>query len=134
MNYFKIQKSNLKKNIKDYQLKFLIILQLKILSKHLIPEDLSEEDLKEVVKLILSGADNNHSNKALIFASVCGYATLAQILIEAGTDVNATDMFGKTTLMCASRRNHKEIVEMLMEAGADVDVTDEDGYGFNVCI
>lgn len=46
------------------------------------------------------------------------------MLIEVKDDVNATDMFGKTTLMCVSLQVHKDGIQILIEAKTDVNATD----------
>ena len=40
--------------------------------------------------------------------------------LDAGTDVNAKDKYGRTPLDEAARKGHKEIAKLLIVAGADV--------------
>jgi ankyrin repeat protein len=40
--------------------------------------------------------------------------------LDAGTDVNAKDKYGRTPLDEAARKGHEEIVELLIAKGADV--------------
>ncbi|MCG6168806.1 hypothetical protein LFX25_13295 [Leptospira sp. FAT2] len=49
----------------------------------------------------------------------------AQILIQAGANVDATDSRGKTALMIADHR--PEVAEVLIRSGANVNAQDEDG-------
>jgi hypothetical protein len=48
-------------------------------------------------------------------------------LITTGADVNSKDPCGKTALMLASCRGHKEIVTVLITAGADANARDDNG-------
>ena len=51
-----------------------------------------------------------------------------RILIEAGTDVNARDMNGKTPLMYAACYcSDSGIITLLLDAGADASLCNEDG-------
>ena len=45
--------------------------------------------------------------------------------LAAGTDVNAKNVVGQTTLIIAAWIGHKEIAELLIENGADLNVKDE---------
>ena len=47
--------------------------------------------------------------------------------LDAGTDVNAKDKYGRTPLDEAARKGHKEIAELLIASGADVNAMDDDG-------
>ena len=44
--------------------------------------------------------------------------------LAAGTDVNAKDKYGRTTLHAAAVGGSKEVVELLIAKGADVDAKD----------
>ncbi|MDC0319419.1 ankyrin repeat domain-containing protein, partial [Verrucomicrobia bacterium] len=48
--------------------------------------------------------------------------------LAAGTDVNAKDEDGWTSLNRAALKGHKEIVELLIAEGADVNAKDKDGW------
>jgi hypothetical protein len=64
---------------------------------------------------------------ALLWASQEGYLEIAQLLIEAGANVNAakTDD-GTTALMLASEKGHLEIAQLLVERGANVNAATTD--------
>ena len=47
--------------------------------------------------------------------------------LDAGTDVNAKDKYGRTPLDEAARKGHKEIAKLLIAEGADVNAMDDDG-------
>jgi len=74
---------------------------------------------------IMAGADVDAVNAfgltALLLASTYGYTRSAEILIEAGADLNFQEhVHGWTALLLASKLNHIDIVKLLVEAGADV--------------
>ncbi|KAF7704251.1 hypothetical protein HF521_021323 [Silurus meridionalis] len=52
---------------------------------------------------------------------------MAQLLIEAGADINARDKDGKTSLMIAVLNNYEQLVKLLLDSGADRHVTNEFG-------
>jgi KN motif and ankyrin repeat domain-containing protein len=58
-----------------------------------------------------------------------GKLDLANMLLEAGADINLQDDDGSTALMCASEHGHIEIVNLLL-THPDCDVTLTD----NVCL
>lgn len=62
---------------------------------------------------------------ALFIAAHRGHEKLVRHLIEAGADVNATTMLGRTPLHVAASQGHGHIVDLLLEKGADIDAEDE---------
>jgi ankyrin repeat protein len=54
----------------------------------------------------------------LMQAAQQGYADGARRLVDAGADVNATNVFGGTALAFAAAQGHQEIVETLLDGGA----------------
>lgn len=51
----------------------------------------------------------------------------ADLLLEKGANVNATDFHSMSPLMYAAKENKLELVKRLIEAGADVNHADEEG-------
>ncbi|KAI5624626.1 fibronectin type 3 and ankyrin repeat domains protein 1 [Silurus asotus] len=58
-------------------------------------------------------------------SAVTGNSAMAQLLIEAGADINARDKDGKTSLMIAVLNNYEQLVKLLLDSGADRHVTNE---------
>lgn len=85
------------------------------------------EELKEIVKILIeaeAGVDiksTKYGKTALIMAS---NPDIAQLLIDAGADINATDHDVQTALMMAA---NPDIAQFLINAGADINATDKDG-------
>ena len=66
-----------------------------------------------------------HSSRALHCAAFYGNLSLLSLLVEAGVNVNATKINGKTALHSALEGNNRRItecVELLLKAGAAVNV------------
>lgn len=86
----------------------------------------SRGDTHEVRKLLRDGADVNEAQgdgmTALHWAAETGNAELADMLIYAGSHVDAGTRIGQyTPLHIASRRGHTDIVQALIAAGANVE-------------
>lgn len=61
-------------------------------------------------------------NTALLFASRVGDVASAQLLLDAGADVDATDAWGLSPIGLAAHSGFAELAELLLERGADPDV------------
>ena len=59
---------------------------------------------------------------ALMWAALFGYDKCADLVIQAGADVNAADLDGLTALM--EFNGHSKRTNLLLEAGADVNAVD----------
>ena len=57
---------------------------------------------------------------ALISAAHNGHLDCMQVLVEAGADVNQTEILSHSPLTLAAERNQKEAIEFLIEKGANV--------------
>ena len=86
-----------------------------------------------VTTLLANSADvharsqNTMKNQPL-HAAAAGRATrAARVLIDAGADVNATQVAGYTPLHAAAHSGNRELVVLLLERGANVDVLTDDG-------
>jgi cytohesin len=56
----------------------------------------------------------------LLWAAYQGNLEVAQILVEAGAALSATDKDGRASLHLAAYQGHLEVVKLLLENGADV--------------
>lgn len=52
---------------------------------------------------------------------------MAALLVHAGADPNARDVYGWTALHLAAGRGNKRVAEALMQAGADPSLRDDEG-------
>lgn len=84
--------------------------------------------------LLDAGADVNEDTGAgltlLHVAAIRGNAEVAQVLIDAGADLDTRGgTSGKTPLMSAAESDQPELVQLLLDAGADVMLPDLTGIG-----
>ena len=93
-------------------------------------------DVDFIRALLESGADPKEASRegwtALMVAAAYGTADMIDVLVQAGSDVNACDKNcgGQTVLMWAARsgREPKRKVQLLLKAGANMHATSEGGY------
>lgn len=94
-------------------------------------------DLPMVNTLIKGGADVNARDdggwtalsKAVYNSEFkCGFADVAQALIDAGANVEAAIGYGVRPLMLAAGYGETDVVEVLLKAGADVLACNEGGF------
>ena len=64
---------------------------------------------------------------ALLDAAQDGDTNTVKSLLDAGGDVNLKDETGRTLLMYATLKNHKEVVQVLLDKGADVNARNTTG-------
>ncbi len=67
------------------------------------------------------------SSRKLINAVMKGDREKVQELIDAGADVDAQDLYGRTALMVAIDLHQKDIVELLLKHNANVNILDKEG-------
>lgn len=85
-------------------------------------EVLTAKDIKETVSL------RNENRQTPLHLAIMNKADwLAEILIEAGADVNAVNKYGDTPLHYAVRNENLDAVKKLVEKGADINVKDANG-------
>lgn len=91
----------------------------------LLFEAVSNNNIKEVARLIEAGANVNatddYGETALMMAvsSEGAGADMAKLLIAAGADVNARDKGGKTALIIAEDHNAKDAMALLKAVRAE---------------
>ena len=89
-----------------------------------------------VKKLLKAGGDVDIRNKGdrpdsgetpLHCAALWGRYEIAQLLIDAGANVNAQDDQGSTPLHEAARTGRVKLSQLLLDSGAKADARDDDG-------
>ncbi len=83
-----------------------------------------------------NGGDNNRGPKepdggeltALIYAARIGAIDAAQVLLDAGADVNQTTRYGWSPLLAATQNQNYEMGKFLIEHGADVNLANKGGW------
>ena len=76
---------------------------------------------------VLNWQDDDFGQCALWWLAMHGNAPLAQLLIDAGADVNLPDKDGWTPLSVAAFYGHADVLKTLLAAGADPSKEVEDG-------
>jgi ankyrin repeat protein len=89
--------------------------------------DPDDDDNTEVVVAGLVGSGGGGLT-ALVFAAREGDLESAQILLEAGADVNQTTEYGWTPLLTATNNRHYKLGRLLMDWGADVNRANKGGW------
>jgi len=73
-------------------------------------------------------ADNLQGGLLLLSVCEAGHTELAQILVDAGVNISATNSLGATPLLVVA--GHLALTKMLVQKGAHVKTTRRDGAGF----
>lgn len=82
--------------------------------------------LKYKADVVMAYGDENDT--ALHFAADGGHKEMIEMLLDAGSDVNAVNKLGYTSLAIAAHKKHHAIARLLLERGAYVDARhDADG-------
>ena len=74
--------------------------------------------LTTIVAVLLVGCGPSASERALLEAAADGNIEAVKLHLAAGTDVDAKDMNGETSLTWAAYSGHKEIAKLLLANGA----------------
>ena len=97
--------------------------------------------LTTIAAVLVVGCGNPEADRALLEAARDGNLEAVKQHLAAGTDVNAKDKHGSTSLHLAAREGHKEIglvgkeiVELLIANGADVNASSRHGTPLDVAI
>lgn len=124
-----------KKQIRDYSSKIELLGSSKMISEELRRTGHSH-DTEYVKSLLRAGADPLEKSEAgwtaLMVAACYGTADIVDLLIAAGSDVNAQDgnCGGQTVLMWAARSEQQSTrkVKALLKAGADIEASTSSGH------
>jgi len=65
---------------------------------------------------------------ALVYAARSGSIESAQVLLDAGADVNQTTRYGWTPLLAATQNRNYQMGKFLIENGADVNIANKGGW------
>jgi ankyrin repeat protein len=65
---------------------------------------------------------------ALIYAARSSAVDVAQVLLDAGADVNQTSRYGWSPLLAATQNNNLQMGKFLIEHGADVNLANKGGW------
>ncbi|XP_046547545.1 serine/threonine-protein phosphatase 6 regulatory ankyrin repeat subunit A-like, partial [Haliotis rubra] len=82
--------------------------------------------------LVREGADvsllNDNRNNILHEACIGGHVDMVKyVLSQKVADINSRGQFGRTPVMKAAKRGHREVFELLVSEGANVSLVDDDG-------
>src|SRR6185503_7455908 len=82
-------------------------------------------DAEKVQRLIRGGANVNVASQLgntplMLAARVYGNSRAVKLLVDAGAEINPTNVFGANALMCAVASDDERSVRLLLERGADV--------------
>ena len=83
--------------------------------------------LTTIAAVLLVGCGNPEADRALLKAANEGNIEAVKQHLAAGTDVDARDGLGRTSLHIAADFGRKKIAELLIAKGADVNARDEYG-------
>lgn len=102
-------------------------------SKEPLIRAVMENDVKEVSKLLIAGADvnvldDNYGATPLMEAVTQGNKEMVSLLLKAEADVNAKTGRGRSAMLALTDSTTVEVLREILEAGAQVDDADNEGF------
>ena len=70
---------------------------------------------------------DHYGHSALYRSVYSGHAEIAELLVQAGADLNAQDKVGNTALHGAALQGRAQAAQVLVQAGADVNISNDKG-------
>ena len=112
---------------------FLLIMALTVgVQADSLHEAVKKRDIETVRLLIKTGADLNAWDRTdgwtpLHMAVYHGYTDIAEILVNAGANVDGKDQYNNAPLHYGALLGRKDTVRLLIDKGADVNIKGSDG-------
>jgi thioredoxin-related protein len=91
---------------------------------------IQSEQVEAIAALLEAGASPDHADRlggSPLHLAAAGPAEVAELLTQAGADVNARNAGGVTALMLAAAAGQSDVVELLRSSGARLDFRDYQG-------
>ena len=82
----------------------------------------TEQEIIDAINSEINVKGIIYDTTALICAAGSNTPEVIEILLKAGSDVNAQDDYNNTALIYAAEKNTFEVVNLLLRAGADVNI------------
>ncbi|MAA98473.1 MAG: hypothetical protein CMN86_09280, partial [Stappia sp.] len=119
-------KRNKLEDEKDKQIMFTILVRAIKANKNNFFKSLMENEI--IKKEMISYKKNSNEVTLLHMACLFGRDVIAKLLIEKGTEIEASDKNGGRALMLAAGKGHIEVCKLLIEKGAEIEASDSNGF------